>query len=69
METILMLIIIYYLIGTIILCNFLFNSNLDLTVINTKTGEQRKPTNKFLLFYSLLWIFFIPLSIYEKREE
>lgn len=68
MNIFLIIVIIYYLIGTFILFNFLFNPNLDLTVVNKKTKKERKPTNKFLFFYSLLWIIFIPLSIYEGRK-
>lgn len=67
METIYLLLafIIYYLIATFIFINFLFNPNLELTLVNKKTKEEKRPTNRFLLFYSLFWIIFIPISIYK----
>ena len=60
--------IIYYLIATFFLCNILFNSRFNLTLVNKKTKEEKDPTTRFIFFYCLLWIFFIPLSIYKGEE-
>ena len=61
-------IITYYSIASFIFFNFLFNPNLELTLVNTKTKKERKPSMKFLVFYSLFWIIFMPLSRYGGKE-
>lgn len=65
----LIIFIIYYLIATFILCNFLFNSNLDIVAVNTKTKTESKPSTLFLMFYCLFWIIFLPISIYKGEEK
>ena len=60
--------ITYYLIATFFLCNILFNSRINLTLVNKKTKEEKDPTISFLILYCLLWIFFIPISIYKGEE-
>lgn len=60
--------IIYYLIATFIFCNLLFNSNLDVTLVNTKTKKERKPSIIHLAMFSMLWIIFMPLSEYKGEE-
>lgn len=69
METIcLITFIIYYSIGTFVLLNILFNSNLNVTLVNKKTGEEKEPSSSFVVFYSLFWIIFIPLSVWKGVE-
>lgn len=58
----------YYLIATFLLFNILFNSRINLTLVNKKTKEEKKPTTTFLILYCLLWIIFMPLSKYEGEE-
>lgn len=60
--------IIYYLIATFIFCNLLFNSNLNVTLVNTKTKKEKKPSIVQLAMFSMLWIIFMPLSKYEGEE-
>ena len=69
MQTLLIIFIIYYLIATFIFGNFLFNSKLQIVVVDTKTKQEKKPTIKLLAFYSLLWIIFLPISIYKGEEK
>lgn len=54
--------LIYYLIATFVFCNILFNSRINLTLINKRTKEEKEPTSTFIILYSLFWIIFIPLS-------
>ena len=61
--------IIYYLIATFIFCNLLFNSNLNVTLVNTKTKEEKNPSSIFLILYCLFWIISIPLSKFGGEEE
>lgn len=69
MENIYLIIFaIYYLIGTFILLNILFNSNLNVTLVNKKTGEEKEPSSSFIIFYSFFWIIFIPLTIWKGVE-
>ena len=63
METICLTITIYYLIGTFILLNIVFNSNFNLILVNKKTKEEKEPSSSYIIFYSLFWIITIPLSI------
>lgn len=65
----LIIFIVYYSIATFIFVNFLFNPNLNITLMNTKTKKERNASIKELAFYSILWIIFMPLSKYEKGEE
>jgi len=58
----------YYLIATFLLFNILFNSRINLTLVNKKTKEEKKPTTTFLILYCLLWIIFMPLSKHEGEE-
>lgn len=53
---------IYYLIATFVFCNILFNSRINLTLVNKRTKEEKEPTSTFIILYSLFWIIFIPLS-------
>lgn len=52
----------YYLIATFVFCNILFNSRINLTLINKRTKEEKNPSSIFLILYCLFWIIFIPLS-------
>ncbi len=54
--------LIYYLIATFVFCNILFNSRINLTLVNKRTKEEKEPTSTFIILYSLFWIIFIPLS-------
>ena len=58
----------YYLIATFLLFNILFNSRINLTLVNKKTKEEKKPTTTFLILYCLLWIIFMPLSKHKGEE-
>ena len=58
----------YYLIATFVFCNILFNSRVNLTLVNKKTKEEKKPSNIFLILYCLLWIISIPLSKFGGEE-
>lgn len=57
--------IIYYLIATFIFINFLFNPNYNVTLVNKKTKQEKEAPVLFLIFYSLFWVIFVPLSKYE----
>jgi hypothetical protein len=57
--------IIYYLIATFIFINFLFNPNYNVTLVNKKTKQEKEASVLFLIFYSLFWVIFVPLSKYE----
>lgn len=54
--------LIYYLIATFVFCNILFNSRINLTLVNKRTKKEKEPTSTFIILYSLFWIIFIPLS-------
>ena len=65
----LIIFIIYYLIATFIFYNFLFNSDLEIVAVDTKTQKERKPSTLFLMFYCLFWIIFLPISTYKGEEK
>jgi len=54
--------LIYYLIATFVFCNILFNSRINLTLVNKRTKEEKEPTSIFIILYCLFWIISIPLS-------
>ena len=58
----------YYLIGSFILLNIIFNPNFNLILVNKKTKEEKEPSSSFVVFYSLFWIIFIPLSVWKGVE-
>ena len=66
MEIIVSLIIIYFVIGTIILLNILFNPNLTVGKINEQ-GEEEPLNNFQTIVFCLWWIVFIPMIILEGR--
>lgn len=66
MEIIVSLIIIYFVIGTIILLNILFNPNLTVGKINEQ-GEEEPLNNFQTIVFCLWWIIFIPMIILEGR--
>ena len=68
MKTICLTFIIYYLIGTFILLNIVFNPNFNLTLVNKKTKEEKEPSSSFIVFFSLLWIIYIPLTVWKGVE-
>ena len=39
----------YYLIATFVFCNILFNSRINLTLINKRTKEEKEPTSTFII--------------------
>lgn len=61
--------IIYYLIATFFLINIILNPKIKITLINKKTKEEKEPSIKFLIFYCLLWIIFIPLTAFKGEED
>lgn len=60
--------LIYYLIATFVFCNILFNSRINLTLVNKRTKEEKEPSSIFLILYCLFWIIFIPLSKFGGEE-
>ena len=60
--------IIYFSIATFIFCNFLFNPNLNMVLVNKRNQKEKSPSIKFLMFYCLFWIIFVPLSKHEGEE-
>ena len=68
-DIFLIIFIIYYLIATFIFGNFLFNSNLKLVVVDSKTKKEKTPSTRFLAIYSILWIIFLPISIYKGGDS
>ena len=61
--------ITYYLIATFIILNIALNPRWQLKLINKKTGETKEPSTFFIIFFCLLWIIFIPLSINNEGDE
>ena len=61
--------IIYYLIATFLLVNIILNPKIKLTLVNKKTKEEKEPSAKFLFFYCLLWIIFMPLTVFKGEEN
>jgi len=68
MEIICLIFIIYYLIGTFILLNLVFNPNFNLTLVNKKTKEEKEPSSSFIVFFCLLWIIYVPLLVWKGVE-
>ena len=56
-------IFMYLFIATIILINLLFNQNLTLGRLNTKTGELTPSPNWFKMLFSFYWIIAIPIIL------
>lgn len=59
----------YYIIGTIILINLIFNPNIKLEMKNKKTKKVRKPTSTDLIFIALFWIVVFPMSVLKSKER
>ena len=69
MKTVCLIVFVtYYLIGSFILLNIIFNPNFNLILVNKKTKEEKEPSSSFVVFYSLFWIIFIPLSVWKGVE-
>lgn len=63
------ILVTYYIIGTIILINLIFNPNIKLEMKNKKTKKVRKPTSTDLIFISLFWIVVFPMSVLKSKER
>lgn len=63
------ILVIYYIIGTIILINLLFNPNMKVEMENKKTKKVRKPTSTDLIFIALFWILIFPVGILRAKER
>ena len=61
--------IIYYIIGTIILMNLLFNPNVKVQMQNKKTKKFREPTSTDLILIALFWIIVLPIAVLKSRER
>ena len=57
------LLLTYFFIATIVLINLLFNDMLKLGRVNNKTNEFIPCSHTFVMFFSLLWIVFLPKMI------
>lgn len=58
METVIKIIILYWILATLFLLNFLFNSKVRLVWVDTKTGERTEPPCVIIVLISLYWIYF-----------
>ena len=63
------ILVTYYIIGTIILINLIFNPNIKLEMENKKTKKVRKPTSTDLIFIALFWIVVFPMSVLKSKER
>lgn len=63
------ILVTYYIIGTIILINLIFNPNIKLEMENKKTKKVRKPTSTDLIFFTLFWIVVFPMSVLKSKER
>ena len=61
------ILVTYYIIGTIILINLIFNPNIKLEMENKKTKKVRKPTSTDLIFIALFWIVVFPMSVLKSK--
>lgn len=60
---------IYYLIASIFFFNILFNPKFNLILVNKKTKKEMQPPTAFIILFCLLWIIYIPLSIFKGEQE
>lgn len=63
MQMLISLIIIYFIIGTIILLNILFNPNVDVSYYNKEKQELEALTTFKTICFCLGWIIIIPMMI------
>ena len=63
------ILVTYYIIGTIILINLIFNPNIKLEMENKKTKKVRRPTSTDLIFIALFWIVVFPMSVLKSKER
>ena len=66
---ILVTIIIYCFIALFWFLNILFNPSFNLILVHKKTKETKEPTIFFIMFFCLLWIIYIPLSLRRQNNE
>lgn len=63
-------ILTYFAIGTFVLLNLLFNTNIHLYMQNKETGEIIYPSSLMLCGIAYYWIFMLPfLLIISKRSK
>ena len=60
--------ITYFLIGTIILFNLLFNPRLTINTINIETKEIKPVSSLFLILFSLFWIILFPILLINRNK-
>ena len=63
------ILVIYYIIGTIILINLLFNPNMKVEMENKKTKKVRQPSSSDLIFIALFWILVFPIGVLRSKER
>ena len=63
------ILVTYYIIGTIILINLLFNPNMKVEMENKKTKKVRQPSSSELIFIALFWILIFPVGILRAKER
>lgn len=63
------ILVIYYIIGTIILINLLFNPNMKVEMENKKTKKVRQPSSGDLIFIALFWILVFPVGVLRSKER
>lgn len=59
---------VYYLIGTIVIMNLVFNPRIKLEMVDKKTGKTREPTPSDYIFFGVFW-FFVPYCIEKGKEN
>lgn len=63
------ILVTYYIIGTIILINLLFNPNVKVQMQNKKTKKFREPTSTDLILIALFWIIVLPIAVLKSKER
>lgn len=61
--------IIYYIAGTFLLLNILFNPAVHFKVTSKKTGKIVDAPTWFLITYCIWWIIFLPISLNNAKKE
>ena len=62
-------VVVYLLIGTFILMNFMFNKRIKFYFKNKETGEIKYPSGLLLVGIALYWIVTIPILLIIRKED
>lgn len=69
METVIKIIILYWILATLFLLNFLFNPKVRLVWVDKKTGERTEPSYLLVVLFSLYWLYFAVKFIIERGKN